>query len=161
LSLSQLDAILVTHLHGDHCYGLPGLLASAAQAGRETPLTLVGPGSLDAFIQAIQATTGLHLTYKLRFLAVEYLTTRFETADFTVEVSARSHSVASYAYAFSEKHQPQRRDTRRLEMLHVPRRPAWGRLQRGEDIVREDGTRITSGQVLLPKPAPRKIVIAG
>ncbi len=161
LSLGQLDAILITHLHGDHCYGLPGLLASASMTGRQAPLALIGPRPLEAFVKAIQAATGLHLAYELRFLAIESLAMPFETADFTVEAAALSHSVLSYAYGFSEKNLPPKLDTHRLEALHVPRGPDWGRLQHGEDVVLEDGTRITSSEVLLPKRTPRKIVIGG
>ncbi|WP_089730915.1 MBL fold metallo-hydrolase [Modicisalibacter muralis] len=43
LSLNRLEAILITHTHGDHCYGLPGLLASASMAGRERSLTIAAP----------------------------------------------------------------------------------------------------------------------
>ena len=53
LKLSQLERIFITHLHGDHIYGLPGLLASRAlQYGATTPLTIYGPPGLDAYLQA-------------------------------------------------------------------------------------------------------------
>ena len=54
LSLLSLRTILITHMHGDHCYGLPGLLASAELAGRTEPLTLIGPASLKPYIEVMQ-----------------------------------------------------------------------------------------------------------
>ncbi|SHF70052.1 RNAse Z [Modicisalibacter ilicicola DSM 19980] len=161
LSLNRLDAILITHVHGDHCYGLPGLLSSASMMGRETPLTIVGPQPIRAFLEAVQATTGLHLTFPIEFVDVERLPADFRTSDFAVEASALSHGVASHGYALVERGIQRKLDTRRLEALGVARGPAWGRLHRGEDILLEDGTRVTSDEVLLPARGARKVVIAG
>jgi len=63
LSLNHLQTIFITHIHGDHCYGLPGLLASAALSGRTVPLTIVGPRAINDFFTAIQKTTQLRLSY--------------------------------------------------------------------------------------------------
>lgn len=165
LSLSRLDAILITHMHGDHCYGLPGLLSSASMMGRKAPLTIIGPQPIKAFLDAVQATTGLHLTYPIEFVDVASLiapfATPFSIPDFKIEASALSHGVASYAYALIERGIERKLDTQCLEALGVARGPDWGRLHRGEDIVLQDGTRVTSDEVLLPGRRPRKIVIGG
>ncbi|MGM8871679.1 MBL fold metallo-hydrolase [Psychrobacter sp. 2Y5] len=71
LSLHQLTAICITHVHGDHCYGLPGLLASSAMSGRTAPLTIIAPKAIDAFLTAIQSTTELHFTFAIDFIAIE------------------------------------------------------------------------------------------
>ncbi|WP_366941568.1 MBL fold metallo-hydrolase [uncultured Kushneria sp.] len=63
LSLARLEAVLITHIHGDHCYGLPGLLASASMAGRRAALTVVGPRAVRDYLEALKATTGLHLGF--------------------------------------------------------------------------------------------------
>ena len=68
LSLMSLRAVFITHLHGDHCYGLPGLLASAGMLGRSEPLTIVGPPPLRAMLEAIMAASELTLPYPLTFL---------------------------------------------------------------------------------------------
>nr|WP_299244936.1 ribonuclease Z [uncultured Halomonas sp.] len=161
LSLIQLSTILITHMHGDHCYGLPGLLSSASMMGRQAPLTIVGPQPIKAFLDAVQATTGLHLTYPIEFIDVESLTDPFTLPDFMIEAAALSHGVASYAYAFIEKDIERKLDPKRLETLGVESGPDWGRLHRGEDVVLQNGTRITSDEVLLPGRRPRKVVVAG
>ncbi|WP_048308632.1 ribonuclease Z [Halomonas sp. PR-M31] len=161
LSLIRLDAILITHVHGDHCYGLPGLLSSASMMGRKLPLTIIGPQPIKSFLDAVQATTGLHLTYPIEFSDVELLTDPFTLPGFMIEAAALSHGVASYAYAFIEKDIERKLDPERLEALGVKRGPDWGRLHRGEDVVLQNGTRVTRDEVLLPGRRSRKVVIAG
>ena len=70
LSLLKLRAIFITHLHGDHCYGLPGVLASAQLSGRIEPLMLCGPKGLKEYIQALRDHTSLHLEYPLDIIEV-------------------------------------------------------------------------------------------
>ncbi|WP_227368871.1 ribonuclease Z [Halomonas sp. M20] len=161
LSLNSLNTILITHVHGDHCYGLPGLLSSASMMGRKESLTIIGPPPIKAFLEAVQATTGLHLTFPIEFVDVESLCVPFATLDFKIEAAALSHGVASYAYAFIETGIERKLDIRRLEALGVARGPDWGRLHRGEDVVLQDGARVTRDDVLLPGRRPRKVVIAG
>lgn len=68
LSLNGLRAIFITHVHGDHCYGLPGLLASAAMAGRKDPLPIVAPKGIEAWIRATLELTAVFLPFALEFI---------------------------------------------------------------------------------------------
>jgi ribonuclease Z len=161
LSLHRLEAVLITHVHGDHCYGLPGLLASASMAGRRHALTIVAPTSIRDYLEAIQATTGLHLTFSLEFVAVEAMDASLRLPDFAVEAVSLSHGVASYGFVFHERGVESRLDTERLDALGVPRGPDWGWLHRGEDVTLGNGTQIRSEDVLLPGRPARKVVIGG
>ncbi|SFH27829.1 MBL fold metallo-hydrolase [Modicisalibacter xianhensis] len=161
LSLHRLDAVLITHVHGDHCYGLPGLLASASMSGRRHALTIIAPAAIRDYLDAIQATTGLHLTFPLEFVAVEAVNARLSLPDFSVEPVKLSHGVASYGFVFHERGVESQLDTERLDALGVPRGPAWGRLHRGEDVTLDDGTQVRSDEVLLPSRPARKVVIGG
>src|SRR5690606_26719888 len=61
LSLNRLAAIFITHVHGDHCYGLPGLLASTGMSGRTEPLVIVAPAGIEDWINSTLQLTSLHL----------------------------------------------------------------------------------------------------
>src|SRR5947209_9771498 len=72
LRLSQIERIFITHLHGDHLFGLPGLLASRSlQAGSETPVTLYGPQGVDEYLRQTLASAQMHLGYPCEVVTVE------------------------------------------------------------------------------------------
>lgn len=73
LSPHQLAAICITHVHGDHCYGLPGLLASLSMAGRTEPLILIAPKAIATLLDSFSLTTELYFTYPIEFIAIETL----------------------------------------------------------------------------------------
>ncbi|WP_106478087.1 ribonuclease Z [Phytohalomonas tamaricis] len=161
LSLIWLEAVLITHLHGDHCYGLPGLLSSASMAGRKTPLRLIGPASIKHFVDAIQAATALHLTFPIEFIDIIDVAPPIKGADFNIEAAELSHGIPSYGYAFTENNVEQKIDSARLQVVGVEPGPVWGQLIRGNDVRLEDGSILRSEDYLLPTRRARKIVIAG
>jgi len=73
LSGHNLAAICITHVHGDHCYGLPGLLASLAMSGRTRPLTIIAPKAIGILLDTLTVTTELYFTYPIEFIAIEDL----------------------------------------------------------------------------------------
>src|SRR6185437_14850147 len=72
LSLRALDAILITHVHGDHCFGLPGLLDSAGMQGRTEPLVIYGPEPLARFLVAAREVSGSWAPFALDFRPIEH-----------------------------------------------------------------------------------------
>jgi len=165
LSLMSLRAVFITHMHGDHCYGLPGLLASAGMLGRSEPLTIVGPPPLRGMIDAIMAASELTLPYPLTYLTPDELgdasLLQSSLPDLTVEATALSHRIPCWAYAFTESALERRLDTDKLRADAVPSSSLWGDLQRGRDIALEDGRRIVASDYLLPPRRARRIVVAG
>ncbi len=102
LSFHSLKAILITHVHGDHCYGLPGILASAGMGGRKTPLTIVAPAGIQTWLEATCEVTQLSLPFALEFICSDELPS-VEFENMAVETFALSHRVPCYAYAFTER----------------------------------------------------------
>lgn len=160
LSLLHLEAIMITHVHGDHCYGLPGLMATAATYGRTEPLTIVGPAALKAYLDAVCLHTELILPYPVRFHAVERLAEPLILADFALTRIPLSHRVSSFGYQFREINRRTKLNIERLERDAIPRGPLWGRLQQGEDLVLDDGRELHAADYQLPA-AFRKIVVGG
>ncbi|MCG8613591.1 MAG: MBL fold metallo-hydrolase [Pseudomonadales bacterium] len=163
LSLQQLDAILITHVHGDHCYGLPGLLASASLQGRKRKLMLIGPRDIKLFIDAVMQFTGLYLTFELEFIDVESVSV-LDLSWVRVDRATLSHRVASYAYGYETVPTRPGLDVAKLRNQGIPEGAVWGQLSRGESVNipdRPDLGTIQGSDYLLPPPAALRAVVAG
>ncbi|MFS0756571.1 MBL fold metallo-hydrolase [Noviherbaspirillum sp. 1P10PC] len=161
LSLMTLRAVFITHIHGDHCYGLPGLLASAGMLNRTETLSVIGPPSIGRFIDCVLETTELRLPYPLQFISVEALADTQPLPDLAVRATALSHRVPSYAYSFCEKAVEGKLDVDKLRRDAVPAGPDWGRIQQGRDLTLADGRAIHARDYLLAPRKPRKIIVGG
>ncbi len=161
LSLLSLRAILITHMHGDHCYGLPGLLASAELAGRTEPLTLIGPASLKPYIEAMQQHAELGAAYPLRFVAVEENPQVWDDEGVEVSRIALSHRVPSYAYRFSETQVERRLHVDKLRAENIPQGPLWHQLQSGETVTLPDGRVLEGDDYAYPAREARAVIVAG
>jgi len=161
LSLDHLTAIFITHVHGDHCYGLAGLLASTGMSGRTEPMLLVGPKPIQQMLMAIMENTQLKLSYEITFVDVLDINNPLNTREFTVETIELSHRVPSFAYVFSEKNIERKLNVKKLKAAGIQPSTLWRQLQAGEDVVLEDGSQLKSADYLLPSRPPRKIIIAG
>ena len=165
LSAMSLRAVFITHMHGDHCYGLPGLLASAGMLGRSEPLTIVGPPPLRAMIECIMQASDLTLPYPLAWCTPDALANGpllpALLPDLAVDATALSHRIPSWAYGFTEAAIERRLDTDKLRADGVPSSAQWGELQQGRDVVLPDGRHIVAQDYLLPPRRARRIVVAG
>ncbi|WP_223786744.1 ribonuclease Z [Marinicella meishanensis] len=161
LSLKHLAAICITHVHGDHCFGLPGLLASAAMAGRTEPMTVVAPAPIQTLIQTCQQVSDTHLPYAIEFQAVESLTGPLRLAHFEVTHHALSHRVPSFAYRFAEGQVARQLNVERLLADGIPQGPLWGQVQQGQPIKGPAGESVPAERYLLPARKPRAVVVGG
>ena len=163
LSLTHLQAIFITHIHGDHCYGLPGLLASASMSGRTEPLWIVGPSRIKTFIELMQNDVHLNLNYEVKYKCIDEPNHTLSdlSIEFDVDTTALSHRVPSCAYSFSENRLSNKLDIDKLAQDNVTRGVLWGELQQGLDVQLDDGRIIHAQDYLLPIENPRKIIISG
>lgn len=161
-SAAKLRAIFITHIHGDHCYGLPGLIASANMGGRKEPLTICAPAGIEEFVDAVRRYTDLtNLNYELRFVRSDESDFYYDDGMVHVDSIALSHRVPSFAYRFVEHINERLLDPQKLAALNVPRGPLWRELQQGNAVQLEDGSHIGSEQVCHPPREPRRIVVGG
>ncbi len=101
----KIEKIFITHMHGDHVYGLPGLLGSRSFQGGEDELTVYGPKGIKAFIETSLAVTKTHLTYPLAIQEIEEGIV-FEDDQFIVTAVSVIHGVEAFGYRVQEKDVP-------------------------------------------------------
>ncbi len=157
LRLSQLEKILITHMHGDHIFGLVGLLASRAlgSAGT-TPVTLYGPPGLREYVRATLKYSETHLSYPLNFQTIEpgVVCTAHE---FTVECKQLKHRIPAFGYSVIEADQPGHFDAERAKAMGIPFGPIYGHLKAGNTVTLPDGRTIDGKQLVGPGRAGRKL----
>jgi ribonuclease Z len=159
LSMNSLQAIFITHVHGDHCYGLPGLLASAGMNGRKSPLVIVAPKGIEEWFHATQVNTELYLPFELNFILSESAH-KLEFGQFEISITRLSHRVPSFSYSFTERTIKASLDTDRLKSLGIPQGPLWGKLKSGANV-EYAGKLLLSSDFVNHKNETRKVVVCG
>ncbi len=158
-SYMKVTRVFVTHLHGDHFLGLPGLIQSMNFNGRERPLYIYGP---EGTIDMVEGVLKLGL-FDLGFDVVARELTDTEVVegdDFTVKAIKVDHTVPALGYVFEEKGYPGRFIPERAKDLGVPEGPLFARLQAGEWVEVEDGI-VTPDMVLGPSRNGMKFSYSG
>ena len=170
LSVHQLSAICITHVHGDHCYGLPGLLASAAMSGRREPLTLIAPKAIATLLDAVSLTTELYFPFEVRFMAIEDVLAeqggQVEIAlsgqhQLTIDITPLSHRVPSHGFGITQTICRQTLNTEKLLADHIPAGRLWGKIQKGEDVTTEAGQVLHAADYLDAEEQRTRVVVAG
>lgn len=162
LRLSQLRRVFVTHMHGDHVFGLPGLLASLGLAGSSSGVDLYGPDPLEAYLQGVLRTSSTRIGYPLAVHrvkeAAEAGTLVLEDNDILVRATPLTHRVPAYAYRIEQKPRAGRFDVDQAKALKIPPGPIYAALKRGETVTLEDGRRI-DGRTLCGPDRPGVSVV--
>jgi ribonuclease Z len=159
VGLVDLREIFLTHFHGDHYLGLPGMLKTFALRDRDVPLTIYGPTGLRELFGDLRRIFG-RLPYRLDLVELRPGET-LERGDYKLLVFPVTHGVPAVGYALVEDERPGRFDVETADALGVPNGPERGMLQRGEPITLADGRALTPDAVLGPKRAGRTIVYTG
>ncbi len=146
LKISQITKIFVTHMHGDHIFGLMGLLASIGLAGNSKGIEIYGPLGLREYLQACGKYSYTHFAYPLKVHTIEPGIV-CEDKDFTVSCAQLKHRVPAYGYRVGEKDRPGRFNVEKARELGIPSGPLYGKLKQGETVTLEDG-RIIKGAEL-------------
>lgn len=152
----RLEKIFITHLHGDHIYGLPGLLSSRSFQGGETELIVYGPKGLDNFIRISLEVSQTYLKYPLRVVEIEEGVI-FEDGQFVVEARLLEHGVPSYGYRIIEKDKPGTLLAEKLQEKGIQPGPLYRKIKNGEPVVLDSGEIIEASK-FLGAPQKGKIV---
>ena len=157
----KIKKIFITHLHGDHIFGLPGLLTSRSFQGGEDELTVYGPKGIKRFIDASIAASYSKLGYPLKVVEFEEDGVLFEDKQFKVEAMKLEHGIPSYGFRMTEADQIGELKADELKALGVPFGPVFGRLKRGEVVTLEDGRVIDGKDYVSEDIKGRVVVICG
>jgi len=156
----RIERILLTHLHGDHSYGLPGLLASLGVHNRSAAVEVIGPPGVREWLKVTRQVSDLRLGYRLRVTEVQPGDS-FERDGVGITVRPMRHRVPSYAYLLREPTQRGRVDIERVRALGLAPGPELGRLADGESLRLQDGREIRPEDVLGPARPGRLLVHCG
>ena len=157
---SRIHSIFIGHLHGDHLYGIAGLLSTLHLDGRETPLNVFGPDGLRTFLNAAFRTSDLQFEFKLTLKEFPrgFRGRVLDEEEYYVEALPLDHSIFCLGWRFQEKDKPGIFNLEKAEELGIPRGPLYGQLQHGEKVTLPGGRVITPDMVLGP-PRPGKSVV--
>ncbi len=152
---SQIRKIFITHMHGDHIYGLPGLLATLGLSGNSKGIDIYGPSNLKNFICSALKNSYCKISFPLKFFEVENSaqtnTNLFEDELIEVKCASLKHRLPAFGYRVSEKDKPGQFNLEKAKKLNIPEGPIYGRLHSGQRVILEDG-RILNGSDFCGKP---------
>lgn len=159
VGLARVGIILLTHMHGDHYLGLPGLLKTYSLLGREDPLILLGPSGLYETLRDAERLVG-----KPRFpFMVEEVKegVALEAAGYVLKTAPTDHGLPGLAWCMEERERPGAFHPERAAELGVTPGPDYGMLQRGGSVTAIDGSTVRAEEVMDPPRPGRKVVISG
>ena len=159
LGIKALHVVAVTHLHADHCLGLPGVLMFRSQCDDPGPLVVLGPRGIAQFVRHVIDDLSCHITFPIdvREWTPGADEVCFEDEELTIRWAPLVHGVVCLGYRLQERGRPGRFDPDRAKALGVRMGPLWGDLQRGETVTTETGSTVRPEQVLGPARRGRAV----
>ena len=158
LKSSQVRRVFVTHMHGDHIFGLPGFLASCGMAGTgQQPIDIYGPPDLAKYLEACRRYSKTHSSYPIQVHITETGKV-YEDDDYIVTAERLKHRIPAHGYRVVEKDRTGHFDVKRAATLGIPPGPLYGQLKRGEVVTLSDGRKVNGSDLCGPTIEGRKFV---
>ncbi|MBD3343270.1 MAG: ribonuclease Z [Candidatus Lokiarchaeota archaeon] len=185
LKLNKNLVILISHFHGDHIIGLPGLLFRFGLIDRTAPVSIIGPKNLYLYLYLHRKILGLKANYPFMVYEIDHQNNKiieyeglnsdtpkreveikknvvYETKRFLIKYAVVLHSIQTFAYAFVEKPRNGKFNPERALKLGIPPSRLWKRMQEG-DVIEYEGKTIDPVKegVVGPKRLGRKVTYSG
>ena len=153
---SKVSCVFISHLHGDHCFGLIGMISTFGLLGRTSPLHVFANGALEDLLQRLMKAFCRDLGYEVVFhpLEADRQQTVFEDRSLTVETIPLSHRLPTCGFLFREK--PSLPHIRRemIDFYGIPTSQIQN-IKNGADWTTEDGTLVENARLVMPAEPPR------
>ena len=151
---SRINHIFISHLHGDHYFGLPGLITSMGLLNREHDLHLHAPAPLQGILEQILQAADTHLPYTLHFHPLQNEGVIVDDPKFQVECFKVFHRIECWGFVFREKRTPRKINKNAISGYNIPA-SYFERLKMGEDFVTESGAIIPNEKITVANHPPR------
>lgn len=157
----KINKIFITHLHGDHLFGLPGLLSSRSFQGGNDLLTVYGPKGIKEYVQTSLRISESNLTYPIKFVELHGDGVILNDDKFVVSCKRLDHKILSFGYRIVEKDHPGELLVDKLKELNIPSGPVYGKIKTGKKVVLDDGRTIDGKEFIGPVQKGRIVTIIG
>lgn len=163
IPFNKVEAIFISHMHGDHVLGLPGLVGSMSLLGRKSPLLLIGPSELQAFLVNALKMTSTHLNFELTFKTPQdgkSIESVHSWNECTISSFPVKHRISAFGYIF--EYAPTIRNIRRENIVTEElNRDEIVALKAGKQVVRNNGQVLNPDDHCLPLKPSKKYVYSG
>ncbi|MCW3979956.1 MAG: ribonuclease Z [Candidatus Bathyarchaeota archaeon] len=161
LGFNKKTKIFITHMHGDHMLGLPGLIQTMSLLHRDKQLEVYGPYGLKGFLAGVEKALRSLPTFPLKIKEINQKGLVCEEEDYSVYATQANHVAPSFSYSLVEKHRPGKFYPEKARALGIPEGVLWSRLQQGLLVKLQDGSVVKPEMVVGPLRPGRKIVYTG
>lgn len=153
----KMDKIFITHLHGDHIFGLPGMLSSRSFWGGTDPLTIYGPTGIKKYVETSLELSQSHLSYPIHFVELDSSGNVFEDDNFIVDCVLLDHNIKSFGYRIMEKDKLGELNAQKLKEMGITPGPIYSKIKNQEQTVLEDG-RVINRKDVVGEPKKGRII---
>lgn len=157
----KMNKIFITHLHGDHIFGLPGLISSRSFLDGNDELTIYGPVGIQRFVETALTVSDTHLSYPISFVEITEAGIIFEDDNFIVDTIFLDHGVTSLAYKIKEKDRLGELNAQKLKDRGIQPGPIYRKIKLNEKTILDDGSVIERKDFLGDNKKGRSIAIFG
>ena len=157
IRLRKITKIFISHNHGDHIFGLPGLLSTRSFQGDVGPLTIYGPAGIEQFVRTSLQISGTKVSYPIKFVELSETGLICEDKGVRAYTDRLDHRIPSFGFRVVEATHPGELLIDKLAKYNIPNGPILGQLKRGEQVTLADGT-VLNGKDFLGPEKPGRIV---
>jgi ribonuclease Z len=156
IRFGRLGHIFISHLHGDHMFGLYGLLSTLNLMGRKEPISIFGPVDLERLLNQHFADFDIHLNFKINFTGISGNKPQviLETKRITVTAFPLMHRVPTYGYLFREKEADLKILKDKIQEYNISIKDIAA-IKKGGDLAMPDGKIVSNSILTIPSPAPK------